>query len=299
MQAVDTLDQQARARAKAYMGATAWPTVLLGVAVTASYAATLLLTLIQIIPILLALPLLTVLTYLAYTVMHDAVHGSINGSNASLRWLNETMGYLAGQILMIPLTAHRHEHLAHHRNTNDIDADPDHHISDITRSPLAAMRAAGRSVVNQYTYYLKHRWPVAAKSQNLYFTLETVVALAWRLAFMAQGFWLEGALLFLVSGLGGVMILMYLFAYIVHRPHQNQGRYLDTSTIVLPGLTGRIMTALWCYQNYHSIHHLFPRIPFYKYRALFEEIEDIMVTKEAPVYRMGLRGLQPQTSFLT
>jgi hypothetical protein len=29
MQAVDTLDQQARARAKACMGATAWPTALL------------------------------------------------------------------------------------------------------------------------------------------------------------------------------------------------------------------------------------------------------------------------------
>jgi nucleoside-diphosphate-sugar epimerase len=42
-----------------------------------------------------------------------------------------------------------------------------------------------------------------------------------------------------------------------------------------------VVTALWLYQNYHSIHHLFPRVPFYKYRVLFDEVEDLMVAQGA------------------
>ena len=48
----------------------------------------------------------------------------------------------------------------------------------------------------------------------------------------------------------------------------------------------------WMFQNYHSIHHLFPRVPFYKYAELFEEIEDVMVAKQAPIYNISVRGLK-------
>jgi beta-carotene hydroxylase len=83
--------------------------------------------------------------------------------------------------------------------------------------------------------------------------------------------------------------VLYLFAYIVHRPHAQAGRYVDTSTILLPAPQ---LSWLWMFQNYHSIHHLFPRVPFYKYERLYTEIEDIMAAKGAPVYRMTARGLK-------
>ncbi len=49
---------------------------------------------------------------------------------------------------------------------------------------------------------------------------------------------------------------MFLFAYIVHTPHESVGRYVDTSTFVVGGPAGKLITLLWGYQNYHSIHHL-------------------------------------------
>ena len=52
------------------------------------------------------------------------------------------------------------------------------------------------------------------------------------------------------------------------------------------------VTWLWGFQNYHSIHHLFPRVPFYRYRKLFTDIEEIMIARDAPIYRLGRRGLQ-------
>ena len=81
---------------------------------------------------------------------------------------------------------------------------------------------------------------------------------------------------------------MFLFAYVVHTPHESTGRYLNTSTFKTSGLMGSIVTVLWGYQNYHSIHHLFPRVPFYCYRALFLDIEDTMIAKGAPIYQLGL-----------
>ena len=101
----DNLDLVALDAAKRHMGDVAWPTVILGIAVTLGYLATPLLVVAGMLPLLAAIPLMAFFTYAAYTVLHDAAHGSISGSNGGLRWLNETMGYVAAWILMLPLKA--------------------------------------------------------------------------------------------------------------------------------------------------------------------------------------------------
>ncbi|MEH6581709.1 MAG: fatty acid desaturase [Halioglobus sp.] len=297
MDSKDILDQQARLAAKSRMGDFAWPTVVLGLMVTAGYVSVPLLFVSGHVSALVAFSLLMVFTYAAYTVLHESVHGSISGSHGSLRWVNEMMGYCAAWILMIPLTAHRHEHLAHHRNTNVPDSDPDHLVSDMTRSPFHALRAAVRILCSQYHYYVRERWSAAPRSQNIRFCLEVAAIVLLRLALIGQGESMEVLVLLALGSLGGVMIVMYLFAYIVHKPHETVGRYVDTSTIAIPGAVGKCLTVLWGYQNYHSIHHLFPRVPFYRYRELFEEIEGIMVEKGAPIYELRLPGLRPSSVF--
>jgi fatty acid desaturase len=292
MDTKDKLDLAALNAAKRHMGKVAWPTVVLGVVLAAAYLATPVLVVMKLMPLAAAVPLVALLTYASYTVLHEAAHGSISGSNTSLRWLNEAMGYIAAWILMIPLSAHRHEHLAHHRHTNQPDADPDYMVADMARSPFHAIRAAVSVYTGQYRYYLEHRWSKAPRSQNLYLCLEAFAALAPRLAFLAAGYWVEGLALFAIGWVSGIAVLMFLFAYIVHRPHERVGRYLDTSTIVVDGWAGRLLTPLWGYQNYHSIHHLFPRVPFYTYRALYQEIEPIMMARGAPIYHLSAHGLR-------
>jgi beta-carotene hydroxylase len=245
-------------------------------------------------PLWAAMPLVAVLTYLAYTVLHEAAHGSICGSHQSLRWLNEMMGYLAAWILMIPLTAHRHEHLAHHRHTNDKGSDPDFYVGDIMNSPLQSVVATAKIFYSQFSYYWENRWAKAPGKQNAYLCLEMAAALLPRLALLAAGFWTEAFLLFGVAWLLGVTALLYLFAYIVHRPHEDMGRYVDTSTILVPGPLGKVVTLMWGFQNYHAIHHLFPRVPFYQYVRLFTEIETVMVARRAPIYQLTLGGLVPR-----
>ena len=291
----DKMDSEALASAKRYMGAFAWPTVVFGLLVVSSYATVLILSFAGQLALWLALPLVTVLTYLAYTVLHEAAHGTISGSHQSLRWLNEALGYLAAWIMMIPLTAHRHEHLAHHRHTNDGDADPDFHVGAMRNSLAAAAVAAAKLSVGQYTYYLKHRWAKAPRKQNLYLCAEVAVIMLPRLGLLAGGYWLESIVLFGAAWLLGVSVTLYLFAYLVHRPHTDVGRYVDTSTVIAPAPLHGLVSWLWVFQNYHSIHHLFPRVPFYQYARLFDEIEPIMREKGAPVYRLTLAGLSAES----
>ena len=288
----DVLDQKALACARRHMTAVAWPTVILGVVVGLSYVGAVAATLSGMLSLWLAVPIVAVLTYASYTVAHDSVHGSISGSDASLRWLNKALGYMAAWILMIPLTAHRHEHMAHHRHTNDPENDPDFPVAQMRDSLPAAAKSAVLIVLGQFRHYFKYRWRQAPARQNLVMLVEVLAAMVPRLAVLASGFWIEGLLLFGLAWLIGVMILLYLFAYIVHRPHEQTGRYIDTSTIVLPGPLGPLLTWLWLYQNYHTIHHLFPRVPFYRYAKLYDEIEDILVAKGTPIYRVTARGLQ-------
>lgn len=285
------LDLRALASAKKYMGDFAWPTVVLGVVVFVLYIATPALVIAGLMPLLPAMVLMTLLTYAAYTVLHEAAHGTISGSHSSLRWLNELMGYMAAWILMIPLTAHRHEHLAHHRHTNDAEKDPDSILADVGHSPWRAVALVTRVYFEQFTHYRENRWNRGPRKQDIRLVLEVLAALLPRIAFFAAGYWLEGLALFVVAELCGLMILLYLFAYIVHRPHESVGRYVDTSTIIVPGPLGKLVTAAWGWQNYHSIHHLFPRVPFYRYEQLFNEIEGPMIANGAPIYRLGPDGL--------
>ncbi len=275
------------------MGAVVWPTVILGLFCVASYLATVGFALSGALSLWLAVPIVAAITYASYTVAHDSVHGSISGSSGSLRWLNKLLGYMAAWILMIPLTAHRHEHMAHHRHANDPVHDPDYPVEQMRDSVVGAARAAVQITVGQFTHYYKYRWNKAPATQNLALCLEVAAAILPRVAVMASGYWVEGLLLFVVGWLIGVVILLYLFAYIVHRPHEQMGRYLDTSTILVTGPSGRLVTWLWLFQNYHAIHHLFPRVPFYHYAKIYDEIEAVMAEKGAPVYRLTLRGIEP------
>ena len=290
----DRLDKQAVASASRFMGNVAWPTVIIGLLLGLAYVVAVSSALSGLLPLWIAVPVVAVVTYLSYTILHDSVHGSIGGNDRSFRWLNKAMGYLAAWVTMIPLTAHRYEHMAHHRYANDAERDPDFHMGSMRDSVVAPVRVALQAWVSQFTWYAKHRWADAPRRQNLILCLEIAAALLPRLAVILAGYWVEGLALFVLAWIIGAIILIYLFAYVVHRPHEQVGRYVDTATILPPEspLLRAGLNWFWMFQNYHSIHHLFPRVPFYRYAELYDEIEDIMVAKQAPIFSISGRGVQ-------
>ena len=63
------------------------------------------------------------------TPLHEACHGNIAGKDSNWLWLNHLVGYVCGAILLHEYKAFRYMHLAHHRDTNNPDIDPDHWVA--------------------------------------------------------------------------------------------------------------------------------------------------------------------------
>ena len=276
----------ANAVARSAMGEVAWPTVVLGLAVIASYVGLLSAYLLGWVPLWLATLLLAGVLYASYTVLHEAVHGSINGQDRTLKWLNNALGFTAGQMIGTAFLAHRKEHLAHHANTNHEGRDPD--LALAGKGGLPLLLGTLRALPHQVAYYFRNNWANASPRDRAIVCLETGVALAWRLGLVIVLGPVAAFFLLVVANLIGIFVTLVLFAWIVHRPHTETGRYRDTASFVLPTSIDTVVSWLWLFQNYHAIHHLFPRIPFYRYRAVFRQIRPVMEHNGAPIYEIGV-----------
>ena len=283
-----------------YCVALAWPTVVLACLTAAAYVAVPVLAIRGSLSVLAASVLMAVITYAAYTPLHEAVHGAVCGGRSQFRLVNELVGYLAGLVTGIPLTAHRHEHFAHHGKTNEPGSDPDLLCSGMTDSLWAFVVKPLSMITNQYQFFIRQRWLSVSRKDRAVFLLESVIIVVARLALL--GVMLTGygasaqtpiwSLVFttisvlVIGPVVGVIILVYLFAFIVHHPHQRVGPLVDTSIFEPPALVRSIVTWLWGFQNYHGIHHAFPRVPWYRYRALFDDHKAAIVGLGIPVHHL-------------
>lgn len=291
-EATRTLDQTALAAAKKHTGTVAWPTVFLGTAAPLTFAAIIVLAATGLLTLWIAIPTLSYLIYTLYTPLHESVHRNVSGQQPGFAWLDDVVGTLVSLPLGISYTMHRAAHFAHHSKTNDPEHDPDMVFG--SGRGLDVVVGALKIVPAEYGWYFRNAWPKATRRERAIVVFELTLILASRIAPALAGFPVEVLLLGVLPNLLGVMLVACGFAWLVHYPHDTQGRYRNTSTIVFDSWLNWPMTTLWLWQNYHSIHHLFPRVPFYRYHRVFEQIEEIMAVKGAPVYVLG--GAQGETA---
>ena len=278
-------EQFANGVARAAMGETAWPTIALGVGVLLAYGAVMAAFVTGFLPLWMAVLLIAVVIYASYTVVHEAVHGSIAGTNKNMKWVNEALGYACGQLIGAPLTAHRKEHFAHHNHTNHDGRDPDLKLASggFVKLVLGALKA----LPHQLVYFFENNWRNASSKDRAILVGEGAFGIAWRVAFGFVLGWSAAFMLLIVANLIGIFVTLVLFAWIVHWPHNVTGRYKDTGTFVFTGRLDTVISWLWLFQNYHSVHHLFPRVPFYRYRQVFRQIEPLMAENGSPIQHVG------------
>lgn len=282
------LNKQAIAAARNYMGQVAWPTVILVVAVLCGYVLNLALFATGVLPGWVALLALGALTYLSYTPLHEAVHGNIHGGHERLKWLSDLCGYLMAPLIAIPYASHRHEHLTHHRYTNQPDKDPDYMVSGMGKGLIAALITVVRFIGVQNSFFVKQHWRKAALKDRLIYCLEVLASVGWRVGFVVAvaqsgvvSAWQVISVVVLGYLLGG-FFTAYWFAYRPQIPYGDSTRYRNTSSLIMPKAM-KPLEWFWLGQNLHSIHHLFPRVPFYRYHALHREIEPILRAHGTPI----------------
>ena len=288
-----TLDRQAIAAAKQYTGAFATYTVLVGAVIVAAYIGNLWLFAAGVTPLWLATLVFAALTYLSYTPVHEAAHGNIRGNHAHLKWIEDAIGFACAQLVLLPHSTHRLEHMVHHRYTNDPERDPDFLASKLGTGWLSFFIMSLKFYWNGFSFAFSDRCPNATRKDKVLFLIEIAVALGWRAAFLTQVPLVEGLVLLVGGYLAAIYFTIYWFAYRPHHPYETAERYRNTNNFIMPAWL-RPLRWFWMNQDLHAIHHLFPKVPFYRYRVLFNEIEPILRAQGNPI--IGIFDRQPVAS---
>ena len=218
------------------------------------------------------------LAFVSFTVVHDAGHGSIIQHGSSLKFLERTLGWIASvPLLLVPFDFFQKIHDRHHAFTNDPERDPDY---------FGGTKSWYGIVLNALYIPFKYHWMSVTAFRHIklfratYFS--TVVYLGLMFSTMSwitmQGYGIELLSFAVIPGAIAILVLALFFDFFPHAPHKALGRYHDTRIFI-----GKWFNALLLGQNYHLIHHMYPRLPWYKYQEVFYKIEPFLKAQGAPI----------------
>jgi beta-carotene hydroxylase len=213
------------------------------------------------LPLPVAMGACTLGCYVAFTVMHEAVHGVAHPN----KLVNGLMGRIGAFLLFSPYRSFRGIHLEHHSHTNDEARDPDFGVA---RKPRALLPLYCFAIVFEYRrhFYARPLWRARAEIIEVVISeLVLLGLLGVALCFPASRthvltLWVAPALL-------AATLLAFAFDFLPHYPHDARGRYKDTRAY-----PGRVLHVLLLAQNYHLVHHLWTTIPWYRYRKAFDTV---------------------------
>ncbi len=283
------IERRAQTIVRPYQGMVAWPSALLGIAVLASFAAVCTAGVMGIIPLWVGLILNSLILYVCQTPLHEASHGNIAGRESRLMWLNHVIGFLCGAILLHEYRAFRATHLMHHRDTNNPEYDPDNWVK--VKTPILVIWRCLTIFAFYNHFFFKQIVFKPDVPGNKALALH-VIAVYWALYtvmfwLINLGFWRELLALWVGPHILGSAIIIFFFAYLTHSPQDETSRYRNTNVFRVKGPLERAANWIYLFQNYHLIHHLFPRVPFYLYSKAFDDLRPVLEHEGAHIYEYG------------
>ena len=267
----------------------AWPTVVLLVTAIGIEVAVIGAWLAGAMPLLVGVGINSVASYGLYTVVHEAVHGSISNRDPKYAKLDSICGNIAGQLLLLSFAGHRSSHLRHHAHTNT-DRDPD----IAAKGPLAVLpiKWLASNVILvlvalpggvQLASGLKRRLAGEATDRddaNLLAKQSWAarVGLLAALASIPFGLFIPVVVLWIIPTRLTFLYLAFFFVWLPHFPYEHSDRFRNTRITLFPGSTWLLLQ-----QDRHLIHHLYPSIPWYRYRLAHHELASLLTERGAVV----------------
>lgn len=223
-----------------------------------------------------------------YMPMHEATHKNIMGKSTKGRIVEEVIGRLSSIPTGIEYTAHRAGHMRHHAYTNDSSRDPDH----FTSGPLRNLPAKLYGMTMLYALL-----PVFVLVKPARLLLPSVLRekLSARDGSKEEGkaqlrFWLVSTIVLVTCfvtghGLAALSLwwipariqfcwLIFIFAWYPHHRATETSRYRHTRIAVFRG-SGLLIRG----HDYHAIHHLYPRVPHYRLKSVWNELSKDLVVR--------------------
>jgi len=273
-------------RWRVYAGVVAWPTLILFVLIVSTEVWLWRAHIQGAIGTPTAVVIASLCAYTAFTVMHEAVHGNIHGQRPRLKSLGEIPGHLSSWILVNPYEMFRTLHLMHHAKTNDPVFDTDMWVRGRSAPVVFARCATVVLSYYQHIFFGESGRTLAARRARPKVLMEMALSTSLIIGLSMAGYGQQVVWLWIVPALIAITLLAFSFDWLPHHPHEEQTRFLDTRVILLPGLT---IPLLW--QNYHLIHHLYPRVPFYRYAACFRDVRPLLHERGSPIWSWPELGL--------
>lgn len=244
----------------------AWVTVAMCAALAIGVTGSDVLAVSGVIPLWVGLITNSVIGYLAFSVVHDAIHRSISSNIA----FNDWVGRIA-VLLVVPyvnLGLFRWAHIQHHRFASGAK-DPDL----VFQGPWWQLPLRWAFIDALYFVHVIKKGDQVSLPffrKTLYATL--LVALIVALLTVA-GYGLEVLLLWFLPARLVQMALGFSFFWLPHAPHDTpQETNFTRATTIREGHEW-LLDPLLQYQNYHLIHHLYPATPFYNNGKVWRLLE--------------------------
>lgn len=205
----------------------------------------------------LAATIASLISYMAFTPSHDAMHRAVS----RVSWVNETMLRL-GTFVAVPFGSgklFRIMHMQHHRFAND-HKDPDHALSSNLRYilvwgiwPFLYLWTWARNKDQYPPIKFYNVWGEVAVG------MAVIVTAFW--FFPQQMIWLWAVPMYF-----SFFLMCLVFMVLPHYPHHVKDSDNPYQATVIRTGWEWLLTPLMMYQNYHLVHHLYPTVPFYRYK---------------------------------
>ncbi|MEZ5504579.1 MAG: fatty acid desaturase [Gammaproteobacteria bacterium] len=200
--------------------------------------------------------------YALFTPAHDSMHKAVSRKG----WINDlvlyqtSFGYLpftSGKLLGLM-------HMQHHRFAND-RLDPDH---DLVKHWSNALFLWFFWDFRYLYVYLKNRadYPPTNVARAV---IELIVGLSI-MGVVAWYFPIETLVLWFIPTRIMVWLICLVFMYLPHVPHTVKDSEAPYQATLMREGWGWLLTPLMMYQNYHLVHHLYPTVPFYRYKKVWD-----------------------------
>ena len=199
--------------------------------------------------------------YYLFSPIHDAMHKAIFRHSRA----NDIALFLA-VLPALPLTTGQFlkmMHMQHHRFANDA-LDPDHELAKNTKNALFLWFFWG---FNYQNFYRIHQ----AELPSFDLMLKRYDALVLLVVILPLLFFMPGEMLMLwfIPVLVMNWLICYVFMYLPHHPHKVKHKDDPYQATRIRKGYEYLLSPLMANQNYHLVHHLYPTVPFYRYRRLW------------------------------
>ena len=158
-------------------------------------------------------------------------------------------------MLLHEYKAFRYMHLAHHRDTNNPEIDPDHWVA--VENPFLVFWRCLTIVFWYPRYFWRH---IAFHAhipgmRPLTIHIATMYALFYGVALGLSllGYWREVLMLWIFPHILASALIIYFFAYLTQKPHGVHERYRDTNIFWFKGkIVEPVVNWLYMFQNFTS-----------------------------------------------